>query len=75
MYPWNVGKLHTNAQYLVGELGRHRLVRDSEIQGYIKVAEDNIKLNPLRKKSTPVLQFTVPTVDLSAYFTIQQVTR
>ena len=33
MYPWNVYKVHTNTQYLLGELGRDRMVRGSEAPG------------------------------------------
>ena len=33
MYPWNVDKVHTNTQYLLGELGRDRIVRGSEVPG------------------------------------------
>ena len=74
LHPWNVDKLNTNTQYLLGELGRRRLVRDSEIQGHTKWFKGNIKLNPLRTKPTPVLQCTFSQVYLSAYVTIQQVT-
>ena len=64
MYPWNVHKVHTNTQYLLGELGRHRLVRDSEKQGYTKGSKGDIKLNPPRTNPTSVLQCTVSQVYL-----------
>ena len=48
MNPWNVDRLHTNTQYLLGELGRGKLVRYPEEQGYVKMSQGNIKLNPLR---------------------------
>ena len=63
MYLWNVDKLHTNTQYLLGELGRDKLVRGSEIQGCTKRLQGNIKPNPLCMKPTPVLQYN--TVSLS----------
>ena len=34
MYPWNKGKLHINTQYLLGKLGRGKLVRGSETGVY-----------------------------------------
>ena len=71
MYPWNIGKLHTNTEYLLGELGRGSLVRDSEQPKCAKRSQENVKLNPLRIKPTPVLQCTFQYI--SAYLTILQV--
>ena len=48
MYQWNVDKVHTNTQCLLVELGRDRLIRDSDKQGCTKKSQGNIKLNPLR---------------------------
>ena len=64
MYPWNVGKLHTGTQYLLRELGRGRLVRDSKSQGCAKRSQGIIKRNPLRMKSE-VNSYTLTTVSLS----------
>ena len=65
MYPWNVDKVHTLKQYLLGEFGRDRLARDSELQGCTKRPKGNIKLNPLRMKPTHVLS-NVPFNHISA---------
>ena len=59
MRPWNVDKLYTNIQHLLGELGWGRLVRDSEIQGCTKRSKGSIKLNPLCMKPTAVLQYYI----------------
>ena len=71
-YPWNVDKVHTNTQYLLDELGRGRLIRDSETQWCTKWSQGNIKLNPPRVKPeadsyTPINDFT------TAFVTILQV--
>ena len=50
MYPWNVDRVNTNTQNILGELGRGRSVRDSEIQGVYKRSQGNITLNPLHVK-------------------------
>ena len=60
VYPWNVGKLHTNTQYLLGELGRYKLVRDSKTQEVYKNVTGEYKAeSPTCMKPTPVLQSTV----------------
>ena len=50
MYPWNADGLNTKSPYILGELGRGRSVRDSEIQGVYKRSQGNITLNPLHVK-------------------------
>ena len=63
MYLWDADKVHTNTKYLLRELGRGRLIRDSKSQGCIK-GQENIKLNPLHMKPeayscTPMYRFTI----------------
>ena len=54
-----VERLHTNTQYLLGELGRLGLVQNFKKQRYLftytKGSKGSTKLNPLRTKPTPVL--------------------
>ena len=62
-----IERLHTNTQYILGELGRvGDLVQDSEIQGYLFTytigPKGNIKVNLLRSSS---LEW--PNSDLQGY--------